>query len=480
VNHTDQESYDLLIVGGGPAGLAAAAEALDDGLRVALVDERPTVGGQIYKQFGLGFRVREPRRLGRDYTRGRRLIDAVERRPVRLLLRTSAVAIDGRRVVLVEEGARARRVSAERILLAGGAHDRPVVFPGWTLPGVLTAGGAQTLVKTQRVTPGRRLVFAGSGPLALAFPAQLHHYGANVVLALEAGRSPGPRDLLRLAAAARGNLGLLRDAAGYRAQLLRGRVPLRYGRIVVRAEGGGRVESVVHAAVDADWRVRPGTEERVEADTLCVGYGFFPSVELPLLAGCETSYDEDMGGPVVTVDEWMRTTAAGISAAGDGTGVAGSFVAADEGRLAAIGAALDLGVLPSAAAERRAAPIRTRLHGKHVFREALRPMYAVGAGVYELAGPDTVVCRCEEVAREELDRAIDASADINVVKSLTRAGMGLCQGRSCQRQIAALIARRHRLPLSGVAPATPRPPVRPVALGAIADATIEDGGFFTR
>ena len=474
------EIYDLLILGGGPAGLAAAAEGLAHGLHVGLVDERPTLGGQIYKQFGRGFRVREPHRLGRDYARGRRLIEAVEGTAARLLLRTSAVSIDATSVVLVEEGAHARAVSAERILLAAGAHDRPVVFPGWTLPGVLTAGGAQALVKTQRVTPGRRLVFAGSGPLALAFPAQLHHYGARVVLAIEAGPPPTPLDLLRLAGASRGNLGLLRDAIGYRAQLLRGGVPLRYGRIVVRAEGDERVEAIVHAAVDANWRVRPGSEERVEADTLCVGYGFFPSVELPLLAGCAMSYDEDLGGPLVIVDEWMRTTVAGVCAAGDGTGVAGSLVAVDEGRLAAMGAALDLGTLPPDVAERRAAPLRERLRRKRAFREALRPMHAIGAGIYELARPDTVVCRCEEVVRNDVDRAVDGSADINVVKSLTRAGMGLCQGRSCQRQIAALIAARYGVLLADVAPATPRLPLRPVPLGAIADANIEDKGFFTR
>ena len=266
----------LLVVGGGPAGLAAAAEAADAGLSVGLVDERPTFGGQIYKQFGIGFDVRSPSALGRDYLRGRRLIEAVERRAVRPMPSTSAVAIRGTEVVLVGPGLPARVVNARRVLLAPGAHDRPVVFPGWTLPGVLTAGAAQAIVKTQRVLPGRRLVFAGSGPLALAFPAQLAHYGASVALTIEAGPRPGVRDVLRLAAAARGNLGLLRDAAVYRAQLYRARVPLRYGRIVVRAEGEGRVEAVVHAAVDADWRVVPGTEERIEADTLCVGYGFFP------------------------------------------------------------------------------------------------------------------------------------------------------------------------------------------------------------
>ena len=471
-------TYDLLVAGAGPAGLAAAADAAAAGLAVGLVDERVTLGGQIFKQMGPGFEVRDPRRLGADYVRGRRLIDAAERSGARIMCSTAVVAVEGDEVVLVAEGEPARTVRARRLLLATGAHDRPVAFPGWTLPGVLTAGGAQTLVKTQRVNLGRRVVFAGSGPLALAFPAQLRGYGVNVELVLEAGPPPRPADVLRMLRAARGNGALLRDAVSYRAALLRARVPLCYRRIVVRAEGDGRVESVTHARVDEDWRVLPGSEETVAADTLCLGYGFTPSVALARLAGCGLGDDEDRGGPVLVVDPWMRTTVDGVLAAGDGTGVDGSYVAVDEGRLAALGAAMDLGALAPGAAEAAAAPVRARIAAKRAFARALRRMHRVGAGVYELADAQTVVCRCEEVTLELLAEAVEASSDPSVVKGLTRAGMGLCQGRNCRRQVAALIAARHGMAIGAVGHATPRLPARPVALGAIARVPDDDPGLF--
>ena len=168
----------------------------------------------------------------------------------------------------------------------------------------------------------------------------------------------------------------------------------------------------------------------------------------------------------------------GVSAAGDGTGVAGSHVAIDEGRLAALGALLELDAIAPDAAGEQARPILRRLRRREAFRRALLPLHAVGAGIYELATPTTMVCRCEGLPWERIEEAVSSTADVNVVKVLTRAGMGLCQGRNCQRQIAAMIERRHGL-ASPTSPPTPRAPVRPVPIGAVADGTIGDTGLFT-
>jgi len=470
---------DVLVVGGGPAGLAAATRVAAAGLSVTLVDERVTLGGQIYKRLGPGFEVSDPRAIGREYAAGGDLIALTAATGVNVRLRTAVLHIDGLLATVCEDEARIETIAARRIVLAPGAYDRPVAFPGWTLPGVLTAGGAQTLLKTQRVLPGRRIVFAGSGPVALAFPAQLHHDGAGIELICEAGPPPGARDIAAMLAAARGNMPLLRDAARYRLALARARIPLRYRRMVVAAEGDGHVQAVVHAAVDGDWRAIAGTEERVACDTLCLGYGFLPSVELLRLAGCAIDEDEDRGGAVARLDEWMRTTVPGISAAGDGTGVEGSMVAVDEGRLAAVGIALELGSLSPAQVEHETKALRRRLSRRRAFRVALARMHRVGAGIYELPDSDTVICRCEEVTLSALELAVAASADVATVKALTRAGMGLCQARNCGRTVSALIAARHGRAIGDIAAATPRLPARPVSIAAVADPSIEDHGFFT-
>ncbi len=469
---------DVLVVGGGPAGISAARAAADAGLRVVLADERPTLGGQIFKQPGPGFRVTEVAAMDRQFRYGRRLIDSVDGSDVDVRLRTGVVAVEDGNAILVTEGEPARTLSPRRLILAPGAHDRPVAFPGWTLPGVITAGGLQTLAKTQRVLPGQRILFAGAGPVALAFPAQLAHYGANIVLALEAGPSPRLRDAVHIARAVPGNTVLLLDAARYRAGLLKHRIPLRYGRIVVRAEGKGTVQRVVHAAVDADWRVLPGTEQSIDVDVLCIGYGFVPSLELLRLTGCAFDYDEDLGGHVVRRDDWQRTSVDGVYAAGDGAGVEGSFVAIDEGTIAGLAAAIDAGAITAKVAAALAAPARQRILRRRALSAATSRMYRVGSGVFELSTEDTVICRCEAVRQRDVTAAIETTEDINVVKAYTRAGMGPCQGKNCQRHVAALIARRYGREISGVAPATPRMPVRPVPISSIADHTIKGPGLF--
>jgi NAD(P)H-nitrite reductase large subunit len=248
--------------------------------------------------------------------------------------------------------------------------------------------------------------------------------------------------------------------------------------MVVRADGEGRVECVTHAAVDLNWRAIAGTEETIDVDVLCLGYGFVPSFELLRLIGCDFDYDEDLGGHVVRRDEWHRTSVDGVYAAGDGAGVEGSFVAIDEGRIAGIAAAMDAGRISERQAGAAVAAANRRIERRRALRAATARLYRVGSGIYELSTCDTVICRCEAVDQRDLMAAIDSTADINVVKAYTRAGMGQCQGRTCQLQIAALIARRHGRAVGDVALATPRMPVRPVPLAALADDEIAGPTLF--
>lgn len=460
---------EVVIVGGGPAGLAAAIEAARSGLAVTVVDERPSVGGQIFRRPLQGFDERPSGRGDHHRTVGASLIAEARASGAEILCDTVTWGLWGRKIATYREPSESGLLEAEQLILATGAYDRPLVFPGWTLPGVMTAGGIHTLVKTQRISPGQRILVAGSGPLLLYFGADLAAYGAPVVQVLEAGPRPRLRDIGRLVRASRGNVATLRDGISYMVELGRRGVPLRYSHIVLRAEGDRRVERAVIGRVDRSWRRVAGSEETVEVDTIALGYGLVPSIELALLTGCDFAFEENLGGHVPIRDEWMRTTAAGVFSVGDGSGVSGSEAAMAEGRIAGIAAGLEMGRVTADDAQRRAAPHRARLVQLRQLRSALEKIYPVGPGIYELATPETIVCRCEEVTAAELlgDR-YGASDDPNALKAITRAGMGGCQGKQCGRQIAALLAQRAQIDLAAVPLFTPRVPVRPVRIGAIA------------
>lgn len=459
----------LVIVGGGPAGIAAAIEAARAGVSCMLIDEAPRLGGQIYRQPPREFDVRDPRALGKDFTRGQRLREAfaeVSDR-VEVLSGTSVLGVwPGRELLYASEGASDRFV-AERLILATGAYDRPVPFPGWTLPGVMTAGGAQVLVKTMRIRPGQRALVAGTGPLLLVVANQLHKVGVKVVAVLEAGRiSWSPRAIPKIW----GEWGLLKDAWDYWRGLRRAGIPLFVSHTIFEAHGQDEVTGASFGPVDPqDWRPRRDKAQKTDVDLVVVGFGFVPNTELTELAGCHHRYVHEVGGWVPERDAFMQTTVPGVFAVGDGVGVAGAFVAVEEGRLAGITAAEQLGALTSdEAARRRVGPLR-RLRSLARVRQLLDELSRIRPGLCELATPKTLVCRCEEVQLSDVQAALQEGAkDLQAVKLLTRLGMGPCQGRNCAPSAGMFLCQATGCTAEAVGRINPRPPVKPVTLGALA------------
>jgi thioredoxin reductase len=312
-------------------------------------------------------------------------------------------------------------VHASSVLIATGAYDRQVPFPGWDLPGVFAAGGTQALVKGHGVLPGKRIVVAGTGPFLLPVSAGLAAAGARVVGVFEANNPVLFPGLVRYP-------GKLVEALGYLAVLARHRVPLRTRHCVVAAHGPDELSAVTVARVDRSWRPVPGTARRISCDTLAVGYGFTPQVELGLALGCASRLSAD-GGVVLTVDDRQATSVPGVFAAGEVTGVGGFRLAMATGALAGLATA---GLFSGRLARARA---------RHAaFAAALPSVFPVPDGWISGLTPDTIVCRCEEVRFDAIRSAVTelGARDARAVKLLTRAGMGWCQGRICGQAVASL------------------------------------------
>ncbi len=453
---------DLVVLGAGPAGVGAALAASRHGLRVALIDEAPVAGGQIYKAPPSSFTVDDRRALGAEHQRGARLRDELAGSDVETYF--------GRTVWLVSRGFVLEAVGpgglesfrSKSLILATGTFERVIPFPGWTLPGVIGLGAATLLLKSQQMLPGRRTVVAGAGPLLLAVAAGVLKGGGELVAVVDLN---GPADALRVAPRLMGRPDLAFQGMGWMARIRGAGVPALSRHAVTEVRGEDRVREVRVTPVDSEWKPLPDQETRVfETDVLAVGHGLVPATEVSRLLGVDHEYRADEGGWVATHDELFRTSLPGLYVAGDVAGIAGAKAAALRGELAGLAAAYDLGKVSRDDWARAMSTPRRRLRRAERFGSAMSQLMKLRPGLVGTITGDTVVCRCEDVPRGEIDDALDNGAlELNQLKAWTRCGMGPCQGRMCGEAVASLLAARvgNR---DQVGQWTGRAPLRPVLM----------------
>lgn len=459
---------DICVIGGGPAGIAAALEAAKSGVHVTLIDERPELGGQIYRRFPNEFQVNESeldkKYLDREYQEAKSLIKEVEnyKGKIEKIVEAKVWGIFPNKEVVFILNEKNIKLKCRKLILSEGAYERPAPFPGWTLPGVYTAGGAQSLLKTQRVLPGKKFLLSGTGPLQLVLANQLVKVGAEVVAVLEASSQ---LNFKHLAALGR-NIPLMKEGLDYLKNLRNAKVPFLKGHTIVEALGSDELEAAVYAKVDRDWKPIPGTEKEVEIDTVCLGYGFVSSTWLTQYCGCEHKYNDTLGCWVPVCDEKMETSVRGVYAAGDCAGVTGHLAALEEGRIAGISVSRELEAISQEEANKRYRPLVKKLMRVRKFQSAMNQISKIRPGLYSRLTDDTIICRCEEVTLGKVKEMLryEGNIDLNAVKRMTRTGMGNCQGRMCMTAIADVIAIEKQVPQKDLGFVTYRPPAMPIPL----------------
>ncbi len=451
--------FDALILGAGPAGMSAAIRARALGLEVAVVDEQPAPGGQIWRDIERSTAHGRSAALGSDYAAGAEVVAAFRSSGATYLAETTVWQVEPGYRVYIRRGNEMSILSAKTLLIATGAMERPVPFPGWTLPGVMTVGAAQILLKSAGQVPDVPVWIAGNGPLMLLYVNQLLDAGGQVAGILDtAVRANRWAAVFHLASALASWDELVKGIRWV--SRLRG-IPVVRGVRDIEAVGESKLEAV-------RYRTENDIDGAVTTGILLVHEGVIPDIHLSLALDCRHDWNEVQQCFVPTLDEWGQTSMGGVFVAGDGGGIGGAGAAGAAGEIAAYGMARVLGRLTGTAAGAGAAAPR-RLRARAL---AIRPLLdTLHCARRQVTAPadKTVVCRCEDITAGTIRAAAKAGArDPNQVKAITRCGMGPCLGRQCGAIASRIIAETLGRSMVETGLSRVRPPLRPITMAQLA------------
>ena len=452
--------YDLVVVGAGPGGLAAAVTADKLGLSTLLADEQPEPGGQIYRAIERSL-PENSHVLGKDYFAGKPLVESFRASGVTYLPNTSVWNIENAFNIDLLSSAGSRRVGGRQLLFSTGATERPVPIPNWTLPGVMGAAAADILFKSSDMVPEGPVVLAGSGPLLLLVACHLVDNGVKIAAMVE---TAGLRDYLGaipfLPGALRRSSYLVKGLQ-MRLKVRRAKVPLYIGCRDLAVIGKDQAEGLRFTC--------RGKQHEVAAATVLLHEGVVPSLRLSQLLNCEHEWYEPQRYWRPVLDPWGRTSVPGVSVAGDAGGIGGGPMAAYAGHLAAIDMAWRLQKISAAERDHLAAPYRKKAHRDMLIRPFLDHVFPPSRQALVPPDDTTLVCRCEELTAGQIREAIAQGARHPAqIKGQTRSGMGPCQGRMCAATVAEIIADSCDLDMPQVGSLRVRAPLTPLSIEQMA------------
>ena len=459
------KEYDIAILGGGFSGLVAAGILKDHDLDILLVDEYNRPGGQYLKTHPIHSNPDIKRNSLQEI--GLQQIENIEDGRVKIMTRTRVLEINDRRELLLEHDLdQLFALTPEIILLAAGAREKFVPFKGWTLPGVISTGAVQIMLKGSGVIPAEDMVMGGSGLFLYTVASEVITHGGRVSSIFN------ENSRMQKMGFARNLIGQgekLKEGLGQAARILFSSTRVRHRYRIVEARGVNQLEEISVAKVDRFGAAIPGSEKVYPCECLAMGNGFAANIELGLLAGCSPEYDTDKGGWVIATAENFETSVPGVFAAGEVIGVGGALKSITEGKLAALSILNKLGKIDDSQYTDETRFLRKERKRHLKFGSAFNALTHLSPEKIKSISDDTILCRCEDITMGQVKGAIAAGCRTPVaLKRATRTGMGICQGRICTPVLYEIIGAFTRTPVHELTPLSVRGPVKAVPLDVLA------------
>lgn len=449
------DHFDLAIIGSGPAGMAAAVTASAGGASVVVLDDKPRSGGQIYRNVDAS-PLAQPEALGPDYLKGQQLTAAFQDSKARYLSGAQVWHLGDNGEVLFSREGRTHRLTARQAIVASGAMERPFPIPGWHLPGVMSAGSAQVMLKSDAIAH-EGAVFAGTGPLLLLIVAQYIRLGVKVVALVDTTPTENYFEALRYLHGAVREPKMLLKGLGLLDEIRKAGVKVYRGARDLAVLGEERAEGL---------RFRCGEQQYwVSSEQVFLHQGVIPNLNFTRALGLEQQWNPRQLCWQPVLDGWGQSSVENISVAGDASGIVGADAAEHNGHLAALNLLCKLGYLSQSERDQRAQPHQRTVASLNAFRPFVDQLYQPIAEHRIPTDPATVVCRCEEQTLGQLRAGFEMGArEPNQLKSLTRCGMGPCQGRMCGHTVSELLAKWRDEPVEQVGYYRLRSPMRLLTL----------------
>lgn len=459
------KEYDVAIVGAGFSGLVAAGILTEHDLDILLVEESDRLGGLYLRTHPTG--GGSARNLNALQQAGLEQMDLLESSRVNVMTGTRVLGINDNKELLLEEDLQQlHTLTPEIILLATGAREKFVPFKGWTLPGVISTGAAQIMLKGSGVLPAENLVIGGSGLFLYTVAADVISHGGRVTNIFDESSITQKMGIVRRLFGQRDKL---KEGMGQLLRITFSRARIRHRYRIIEACGDKQLEAVRVAKIDPSGLPVLGSESVYPCECLAMGNGFSANIELGLLAGCRPEYDARMGGWIISTDENLETSVNGIYAAGEITGVGGALKSIAEGRLAAYSILHKLGRIDDQQYQDVFMPLKKERRKHRRFARRFNALGNVSQNAVKSIPDDTILCRCEDITVGEFKDAVAAGCRSPVaVKRALRTGMGICQGRICGPILSELIGAYTETPVEDQTPLSVRGPVKAVPLEVLA------------